>query len=335
MSIARPDKSSLVKARLLKYPDHSSRAIARGLFNEHPGLFKSVHQARLMVAYYRGNRGGKMREELSDKRFLSNSGAKKINPFNIPKSDKKPYLPHKLTGSKIGIMADIHFPYHDEAALEACLSWFKKDGVDSILINGDLLDFYELSRFMKDKRMRDTVSELRMVGEFLASLNKSFPGVTITFKQGNHDERISHYVMNEAPALTGLGEVLLENILKLDSLDIDHVKDKRVVYAGKLAIVHGHEFVQGLIQTVSPARTYYMRAKRSVLGAHRHQVSEHNETDISGKLITSFSIGCLCDLNPPWMPINSWGHGCAIVDVEQKTGEFQVRNRRILNGKLV
>jgi hypothetical protein len=44
-------------------------------------------------------------------------------------------------------------------------------------------------------------------------------------------------------------------------------------------------------------------------------------------------MGCLCDLNPHYAPRNHWNHGVVTVDLD-KTGEFTVSNRIIINGRV-
>ncbi|MDA9864035.1 hypothetical protein N9C70_03090 [Flavobacteriales bacterium] len=42
---------------------------------------------------------------------------------------------------------------------------------------------------------------------------------------------------------------------------------------------------------------------------------------------------CLCELNPEYMPLNNWGHGCAVITVDE--GQPSVQNIRIQNGQVI
>jgi hypothetical protein len=44
-------------------------------------------------------------------------------------------------------------------------------------------------------------------------------------------------------------------------------------------------------------------------------------------------VACLCELHPDYMPINKHHHGFAHVRV-MDSGEFEVSNYRIVNGKI-
>lgn len=76
-----------------------------------------------------------------------------------------------------------------------------------------------------------------------------------------------------------------------------------------------------------------MKGKVSAIQGHNHQVSEHTEPDMNGRIVTTWSQGCLCELHPEYLPINKWAHGFAIVDIDKE--DFQVRNKRIFKGKIL
>jgi hypothetical protein len=54
---------------------------------------------------------------------------------------------------------------------------------------------------------------------------------------------------------------------------------------------------------------------------------------MNGKITTTWSTGCLCELHPEYMPINKWNLGFAIVDMADDM--FDVRNKRISKGKVL
>jgi len=50
-------------------------------------------------------------------------------------------------------------------------------------------------------------------------------------------------------------------------------------------------------------------------------------------MYTTFASGCLCELQPAYMPHNQWNHGFAFVEVDGD--DFHLRNLRIHNGKVL
>ena len=115
-----------------------------------------------------------------------------------------------------------------------------------LLINGDLLDFHTLSRFVKDPAARKFPEERAIAKQFLARLRELFPKARIVFKEGNHDERLQHFVMERAPELYDETIFGLDSLLGLEALGIEHVKEKREILLGKLYVLHGHELPRGI-----------------------------------------------------------------------------------------
>ena len=76
-----------------------------------------------------------------------------------------------------------------------------------------------------------------------------------------------------------------------------------------------------------------MKAKANCIGGHHHQTSEHSEKTINDKIISTWSVGCLSNLHPEYMRVNSHNHGVACIEIEGE--EFYVKNRRILKGRLL
>ncbi len=184
---------------------------------------------------------------------------------------------------------------------------------------------------------RDTVPPADAVEqaarELLEAIREAFPGCPIYFKIGNHEERYERYLSFKAPELLGCTDFKLENLLRFGEYGVQLITDKRIIKAGKLSIMHGHEFFGGGAG-VNPARGYFMRAKESVMCGHNHQTSEHTEPTLSGDIITAWSTGCLSELHPMYMPVNKWNLGFAFVEIEGD-GTFKVHNKRIFNGKIL
>ena len=76
----------------------------------------------------------------------------------------------------------------------------------------------------------------------------------------------------------------------------------------------------------------FTKYKRHVLCGHFHRKSEHLEKIYDGNIVSTFSTGCLCELEPEYFECNNHAHGMAIVEM---TGDnFKVRNISIENGKI-
>jgi len=337
-------KSSVARSFRDRYGmELPTKKLARMMYEAHPLLFTNVEDARSVLRYIEGKNGEKNREYTKDKEHYMD-GARPLNPYSLPASDEKEYVPNVIEGpQRIAALFDIHAPYHSIEALTAALEWLHEQEPTILLIGGDFFDFYGLSRFMKDPDKRSPAEEIRIGVELLKALYVALKPKNVIFKMGNHDERFEHFLWQKMGEMGGLQdleelkEITLENILRKrlgHEIPLDFVGDKRIIKAGNLNIAHGHEFPSGISSPVNIARGLYMRAKADAICGHHHRSSNHVEQDINGHMITTWSVGCLCDLHPLYMPINSWNHGVALITLDEE-GNVDVQNKRIKNGRIM
>lgn len=251
----------------------------------------------------------------------------------LPAAHLETYDPFKIdrAGTWL-VLSDIHVPYHDRTTLELAVAEAKRRGVVGVLLNGDTLDSHEISNHDKDPTAPRYVEEVETGKKLLAWLRAQFPRARLVLKEGNHEERLSRYVMQRAPALFGLDGIDIPGLLHFANVGAEWVSDKRVITLGKLCVVHGHEYRGG--GGVNPARWLYLRARYVSMCGHFHRSSEHGERNIRNVEERAWSVGCACFLYPKYMPLNSWGQGFALVEVSSD-GAFSVDNRRIFRGKIV
>jgi hypothetical protein len=311
-----------------------SKKLSRILYEENKLLFLDAEDARTILRYIEGKRGNRNRKGLGKMsgKFIMDDDRPR-NPYNLPESDETNYDPFMLEAKRVFLLNDLHLPFHSIAALTAAIDFAKKEKPDCILLNGDILDFFGLSKFVKDPKKRSFSEELKTFKRLFQILDKEFPLAKKVFKLGNHEERYEHYLWVKAKELDGVDEFEIENILKARASGIEIVKDKKIINYYGLNIIHGHEFSTGFFSPVNVARGLYLRGKTSAIQGHNHQTSEHTETDMNGKITTTWSVGALCELHPAYAPINKWNHGFAIIDAAQDG--FEVRNKRIYKGKVL
>ena len=326
-----------VQKMLHKYPNTPSLTLAKKILKENPSLFTTVEAARTAIRYFRGAVGKKARKN-ADPKLARAFDETLFNPFGLPETDEVEYIPFILPKEckRILYLSDIHIPYHNIGALTCALNFGLERDADTIFLGGDFLDFYSLSSFERDPRRRRFSEELQTGKDVLQIIRREFPKAKIFYLIGNHEERFERYMRVKAPELLDIDEFRIDKLLDFESLNIELISGKRVTKAGKLNIVHGHEFGRGgASSSVNPARGLYNRAKTSTICGHHHQTSEHNERDLNGDMITTWSSGCLCELSPDYMPINRWNHGMAFIQIDHQSGWFKVENRRIIDGELI
>jgi predicted phosphodiesterase len=319
------NKTEIVRGYLRKFPSVASLTIAKKIYKENVSVFKDIEDVRYIVRMLRGKAG------VFKRGYIKNQ----LPKITLPKSEcenKEPYIFPKKSKNVL-VISDIHLPYHHEDAIKLALSYGVEKEVDSIIINGDLIDFYQLSRFEKDPRKRSVKFELDCAREFLAELRRIFPTQLIIFYMGNHDHRWNKYMIQKAPELLDVADFFLPSLLKLNDLKIIFCDNNRGWTLGKLNGRHGHEFYGS--GGVFPARSYYLKAKDNILVSHVHRTSEYIEKDINKSIHGGWSIGCLSDLDPDYNPNNQYNLGFARVEIINSEGDFKIENKKIINGKIL
>lgn len=319
---------------ILKFPKYSSTEIARTLKKDFPESFETVETARQVVRYALGARGDASRRRKSPN--ISSRTPEEINlamARKWPEPEPSKFKVHYLSeGYKYLITSDYQIPYHDPVALEIAISYGIKQKCDGHIILGDLNDFCRISKFNRDLFSRNTVEELETTKQIRKILD-SVGYKKKLFKLGNHDMRLDDYLIHRAPELYGLPNLNLESILELKENGWDWVYYNSPVYYKDLTLLHGHEFGGGWFNPVNQARSAFLKSYSCVLVAHGHQTSEHPAKTLRGTIITSWSIGCMCNLNPEWKPFNQWNLGFAILDTTEK--KWTVSNKRVINGEVL
>jgi predicted phosphodiesterase len=307
--------------------------LARIMYGKNKLTFKDTEDARTSLRYIEGKSGTRDRKYVMNKEFFRKE-ARSLNPYNLPESDESDYKPFIFKGHKrIAVFSDIHAPFHNITALTAAINFTKKEKPDALLLNGDTIDCHQLSRFIRDPKKRNFKQELDTFKSLFEVFEKQLK-CKIYFKIGNHEERYEHFLYQKAGELVGIEEFEFSNIIKARARGIEVISDKRYMQMNELCGIHGHEYIGGISAPVNPARGLFLRSKVSCFQGHNHQTSEHTEPTLTGKMVTTFSIGCLSELHPQYMPLNKWNNGFAIVDLDSNGRNYEFRNKRILNGNV-
>lgn len=331
--------TDIIREHLKKFPKIGSLTLAKKLVNDFPEIFLNAEKARDSIRVIRGQHG---KASVKDKTFHISS-----KETNLPKSQEENWTKFYLKDlDNLGILSDIHTPYQNNNSLKVALNYLKETEIDSLLINGDFLDFYTLSRFFKRPGKFLPKQELAMAAKIMLKINDMFSDQKKFFKLGNHDERWDHYFWSAAPLLYDLEHLSLESALAIELSKLyfgvknksswkislkdfgwEIISDKRPVIFNGLSIFHGHELPKGIANPVNSARGAFLKTHITMLCGHHHQTSVHTEYNAYKDEIVCWSTGCLCGLYPEWARVNKWNHGFA--RVTSKNRGFDVYNYRI------
>jgi predicted phosphodiesterase len=272
--------------------------------------------------------------------FKQNAPKAKIESFNLDELDNfgieesigKEYTSLRLEDKfkKVGIMSDIHVPFHSMSALTCAIKHLRDEQIDCLILNGDIMDFYAISRHEKEKDLRDFAKEIEMGRNFLQKIRDLFPLIPIYYKMGNHENRWQRYLNEQAEEFAQLHEMQFEQFFRLDKLAMTFVPDWQGIEVGNLLVLHGHEIMAG---GMNPSQSTWNKTFCNTLIGHVHRTTNTIKKNGFKEYFHTYSTGCLTQLSPKYYPFAQHTHGFALVNIEN--GKTKVSNIMIKDGKIV
>lgn len=319
---ATSPRARLVIDTLRQYPELPIQTIAKFILAHHGPMFDNkLENIRMQLRYYTGTMGGHNKKLVCKEKLVVRDRVSMPVTWAVVRER------YHLPPGRWLLINDVHVPFHEIRAVEAALDYAKGQRIGGIFMNGDIWDMASASYWPSVPR--DFDDECRLFLDFLDYLIQEFPRAKIVYKPGNHEYRLPRLFQNKMPELSRSPLANLETILGFDVRGIEFLEYFQIVMAGELPVLHGHE-VSNIQRSVNPARGLFQRTKTFALCGHCHTTSQHTERDLLGHLISTWSVGCLCNLEPEYRPYgNNWNWGFAIVTIDDK-GKFEVANMRIL-----
>lgn len=228
--------------------------------------------------------------------------------------------------NKFVVVNDIHFPFQDNDAIKAFFKFLKETTVNTIILNGDILDFYDVSSFDKDPdRINSLQKEINLAKRFFKRLREVSPNSKIIFIKGNHCLRLERY-LKKHPELYSLDVLKLPNLLGLQEFDIEYAD--KYYKLGSLKITHG-----SIVRKFSGYTAHAEMDKNDCSGisGHTHRLGAfYKKTPL--RYLAWFEGGCLCDINPEYVDNPDWQQGFIYGAVDKDS--FTVEIVPILEGKI-
>ena len=137
--------------------------------------------------------------------------------------DKKNYGKYRTFIS----ISDLHDRQCDPFALQVFFAALRMVKPDVVVLNGDLFDMYEFSRWTTDPREMDVVGNITFVHKILNQVREILPDTQIDFIGGNHELRLLKLLADATPAvrtlLSDLHGMDMGKMLGLDEYSINYV----------------------------------------------------------------------------------------------------------------
>jgi len=224
-------------------------------------------------------------------------------------------------------LTDWHVPFHDVTALNLALDFCEYVQPQIIVIH-EAHDFYALSSFDKDpKRLSNLQEEIDTVTMYLGLLRRYCPKARIILLNSNHLDRLRRYLWKQAPALSSLRSLEIENLLELKQHKIEYMEDFE--YKG---VLYKHGDVVRKFSGYTGKAEFEREGMSGVTG-HTHRLCAYYSTKRSGKYVWVES-GCLCDLNPEYIKgVANWQTGFSMVTYEKT--HYYAEAIPVVGGKIV
>lgn len=333
-------KGKLVITYLDKYPEMPSLTLAKLIYAENPLEFATAEEVRGLIRSYRGANGQRTGSApfLAGGKYVRKIDDKNLAPYKLPDADDEDIKPFvlPLAHNNIGIISDLHIPHHRNNIIDIACNYFISNSCNTIILNGDILDN---TPFTRHDGKRPSASQVRTWFDkaelFFEWLRDMFPSAAIYWTEGNHDFWYRRWMMQHAWQLDEDPYFSLQQRLHIDDYSIKFIPQNQYILAGKLGVCHGHMLMGKFGSGVAPARTVYMKTKKSMLIGHVHTTNEYTETDLEGDITTCYSTGCGCTLTPEYQPMGgraNYGFAHAVIHADK---HFSVKNYRIHNGKIL
>lgn len=231
-----------------------------------------------------------------------------------------------LKSGIIAVASDVHVPFQDKDAVKAFILYCKEVQPTVIIINGDLVDMYMLSRFAKGEG-RNPMEEISEARDILAKLRSVCPSSLIYYVIGNHEQRLEKTILAKAPELASLIEDVF-SIFKLE--DIGVIGCGSVTFNDNLVFKHGTLLgnKSGLSAIKEMENAYLSGAT-----GHTHRLAKYIARKAGRKFIW-LETGCLCSMEPEYMLNPNWQQGFGMIQINnhkiKRAEVLEIENGEVL-----
>lgn len=218
-------------------------------------------------------------------------------------------------------LSDTHYPWQDNLMIRSALRIIRELRPHRVVINGDVGDYFPLSRFNKGLERLDSLQEeLDETNVFRGEVRQAAPDAIIDETEGNHDSRLRTYIQIQARALTSLRNLKPENLLAWKENEINPHGDNGFLLRPQFLVKHG-SIARGTANAT--AKGEYELAGISGTSGHIHRFETYERDGYAQR--EWHTSGCLCRLDPDYVKggVPNWKQGI-LVGTFTQTGKFSI-----------
>jgi hypothetical protein len=248
------------------------------------------------------------------------------NARPVPKLDTRKAVATRADKVRVSF-GDVHGMMMDTAAVQAMFADIKRLDPDEIVIGGDLL---ECGGWLAKHQPLGFVAQcdytyqedVRAANAFLDTLRECAPRAVIHYLEGNHEDRVERWIVDQVMANKRDGQFLMDLasprvLLRLAERDIAYYR-RTEIYAdglprgwirlGKMFFTHS------LTYSKNAARDAAQKTAGNVSYWCTHREDTASIVFPGVGLVKAFNPGCLCQMQPIWRHSDptSWSQGYAV-----------------------
>lgn len=238
----------------------------------------------------------------------------------------------KERSETVVFVSDIHVPYDDPAAVKATLALIESVQPHRVVLNGDIADFFQLSRFNKSLERIDLLQdEIDAANAIRRAVREAAPNAVLDETQGNHDHRIISYVEANARALTSLRALDPAALFGYGELEINWHPGAGFLLRPNFLVKHG-DVVRG--EAGATAKAELLKAGISGISGHTHRLATYRRAGY-GPPRQWTEQGGLMRLDPDYItgPPN-WTQGIVVGEFSTKSDAFVIHEVPLIDGTL-
>lgn len=221
--------------------------------------------------------------------------------LQTPKGDRK----------MVAIIGDTQHPFHDAKSLAVVEQFLEELQPDYLFYNGDMQDFYQISKFDKDpRRITEMQSDIDSTRAMFRHHKVILPNTDKKLLGGNHEDRLQKFLWTKASEFSSLQCLSISELFHLEEYEIDYIPyECGVMINDVFLIIHG-SFVSA--HSSYTAKRMFERHGGCGICNHSHRGGTYYKRNRFG-VFGWWENFCLCSLEPDWIRYPDWQQGFSLV----------------------
>lgn len=211
----------------------------------------------------------------------------------------------------IAVVGDYHYPFQDKRTVAIVDEFLAELQPNYLIYNGDLCDFYQVSKFSKDPaRLGHLQRDINLVKRMFTKHELILPNTVRIMLGGTHEFRFEKFLWSKAAELSSLACLTIPELYQLREHNIKYIPFEQGLLINKVFLILHGEIVS--IHSAYTAKRQFERNGGCGLCNHTHRGGSFYKRDRFGTW-GWWENFCVCSLNPDWIRNPNWQQGFSLI----------------------